>query len=315
MKRVSIIIPVLNEEKTLDEIFRFLFKNKERISEVLFVDGGSSDQSRELIKNKIKNNGKPAIRLLENPNKYVSFALNIAIPECSGDIIVRLDGHTVYADDYIEKTLESFKNVDAQIVGGPMRIRWNTIKQKAIGLATTSSFGVGNSNFHFPEHDGYTDSVYLGAWQKDIFNTTGLFDEKLRRNQDDEFHYRAKSLGFKIYQNPEIKSWYYPRASYRELFKQYFQYGLFKPLVLKKVNSEIKFRHVVPCIFVTYLLLLPALLMYANIFIIPLMIYVILSIVFGIKTGRRHFIPVMISFFVIHFSYGLGFVVSILKKK
>ena len=313
MKKVSVIIPVLNEEKTLDEIFIFLYKNKDRISEALFVDGGSSDCSRELIKNRIQNNDKLDIRLLENSKKYVSFALNKAIPECSENIIVRLDSHTVYAEDYIEKTIDTFNRVDAQVVGGPMRQRWTTNKQKAIGLATTSPFGIGNSNFHFPEYEGYTDSVYLGSWKKDIFNTTGLFDEQLVRNQDDEFHYRAVSLGIKIYQNPEIKSWYYPRASYMKLFTQYFQYGLYKPLVLRKVRSEIKLRHIIPSMFVLYLILLPILSIVTFISFIQLVIYFILSIVFGIKTGGMQFIPVMISFLVIHFAYGFGFLIGLLK--
>lgn len=40
-------------------------------------------------------------------------------------------------------------------------------------------------------------------------------------------------------------------------FSQFFQYGLFKPLVLQKVKSEFKFRHIIPSIFVLYVLLLP----------------------------------------------------------
>ena len=66
-------------------------------------------------------------------------------------------------------------------------------------------FGVGNSSFHFEDFEGFTDSVYLGAWKRKIFEKTGLFDTTFKRNQDDEFHYRAKSMGFKVYQDPEIK--------------------------------------------------------------------------------------------------------------
>ena len=94
--------------------------------------------------------------------------------------------------------MDSFENIDADIIGGPMRIAKGSEFQNTVGWVTSNKFGVGNSSFHFEGYEGYTDSVYLGAWKKDVFKTTGLFETNLVRNQDDEFHYRAKTFGFKI---------------------------------------------------------------------------------------------------------------------
>ena len=195
--------------------------------------------------------------MLHNKNKIVPYALNIAIKQSTGNPIIRLDAHTEYANDYIEKVIETFETTGADIVGGPMRAIGKTNFQKAVAYATSTKLGVGDSQFHDENAKGFVDSVYLGAWKREIFYDVGYFDEKMKRNQDDEFHYRAKSKGKKIYLNPEIKSRYYPRSSFRKLFMQYYQYGLYKPLVLKKIKTEIKLRHLVPIGFVFYLMLIP----------------------------------------------------------
>jgi hypothetical protein len=173
--------------------------------------------------------------------------------------------------------------------------------------------GVGNSNFHFEDFSGYTDSVYLGAWRRQIFNTTGLFDEMMKRNQDDEFHYRAKSLGFKTYQDKQIRSYYYPRDSASKLFRQYFEYGLYKPLVLKKIKSEVKLRHLVPAGFVLYLF---SLLFIHNIYwFIPLFAYTAAALYFAWKGSNSWQVRAYIfcCYFILHFSYGAGFLLGLRK--
>jgi len=201
-------------------------------------------------------------------------------------------------------------------VGGPMRIAKGNAVQEAIGYATSNFFGVGNSSFHFEDFEGFTDSVYLGAWRKSIFQKTGLFDELLKRNQDDEFHYRAKSLGFTIYQSPAIKSFYYPRNTFGKLFKQYFQYGLYKPIVLKKISSAVSLRHLVPSLFVLYLIGLP---LFAAINItyacIPLLLYAAANLFFAAISKKNPLQVLRISFayLTIHISYGSGFLLGLEK--
>jgi glycosyltransferase involved in cell wall biosynthesis len=310
---ISIICPIFNEEKYLPSLIEFFLISEPKERELYLIDGGSTDKTIEIIEKYIKKYEN--IKLIKNPDKYVSFGLNKAIPLCRGDIIVRLDAHTEYSDDYLTSIIQTFEETGADIVGGPMRVVGKTKFQKAVAHATTNLFGIGDSKFHGENNEGYVDSVYLGAWKKDIFNDTGLFDEKMIRNQDDEFHYRAKSLGKKIYLNPKIKSYYYPRENIRSLFKQYYQYGLYKPLVLRKIQSEIKARHLIPPLFTFYILSLP-IVIFNKYWIIPFLLYIALDILNSI-TIRNDFkskIYALIVFPVIHISYGLGFLKSILIK-
>ena len=87
-----------------------------------------------------------------------------------------------------------------------------------------------------------------------FFKKIGFFDEELVRNQDDEMSYRIQKFGGKIFFNPKIKSVYYSRTNLKRLFKQYFQYGLFKPLVFYKTKYGMQFHHFIPTLFVLYLL-------------------------------------------------------------
>jgi GT2 family glycosyltransferase len=246
----------------------------------------------------------------------VPFALNLAIPICSAEIIVRIDAHTKYADDYFKNILETFNNIGADIVGGPTRTAFKDTFQEAVAYVFNTPFGMGNSSVHDVAFNGYTDSVTFGAWKRELFDKTGLFDVRFKRNQDDEFHYRARSLGFKIYQNSDIKLWYYPRNTIRGLFKQYFEYGLYKPLVLKKNKSGLSIRHLVPTIFVLYLLSLYIVLSWSWYFIIPLILYFSLTFYFALKATSsikaKLFIPLVYP--IVHLGYGIGFILGLRKK-
>lgn len=310
---ITVICPVYNEEEYIENVLRFFIESKPEDKELILVDGGSTDRTIEIISEWIKNYEN--IRLLHNKNKYVPFALNLAIKNSQGDPIIRLDAHTIYEKDYFIKILETFEKTNADIVGGPMRKIGKTEFQLAVAYATTTVFGIGDSKIHKIDYSGESDHVYLGAWRRKIFEDIGYFDEKLVRNQDDEFHYRAKSFGKKIYLSSEIVSYYYPRKTLLGLFKQYFQYGYYKPFVMQKIKSEIKLRHLIPALFAGYLLSLPILLFINILFVIPLLLYFLINLIFTLQNKgslTQKFLLFLI-YPIIHFAYGLGSILGIGK--
>ena len=310
---ITVICPTYNEKEFIEQIIRFFLNAKPDDKELLIVDGGSADGTREIVKEWASKYS--SIKLIDNPDKYVPFALNKAIRMSLGNPIIRLDAHTEFAHDYFERIIETFNIIGADIVGGPMRAVGKSNFQKAVAYATGTVFGVGDSKIHRENYAGESDHVYLGAWQRKLFEKIGFFDERLKRNQDDEFHYRARSLGKKIYLNPDIKSFYYPRDSIKKLVSQYYQYGLFKPLVLKKIKSEIKLRHLIPSIFCIYIIGLP--LSYLSLlYLLPLFVYIFLDFYFSIrKRGKITIIVLLLIIYpAIHISYGWGFITGLLKK-
>jgi glycosyltransferase involved in cell wall biosynthesis len=316
---LSVICPTYNESCYIENVLSFCVNAYPTDKEIIFIDGGSKDDTCEIINKWIAT--YPNIRLLHNPNRTVPFALNIAIPECKGDIIVRLDAHTTYASDYFEAILTTFEKSGADIVGGPTRTAFKNKTQEAVAYIICTSFGIGGSKVHDADYEGENDTVTFGAWKKDMFDYTGLFDTSLKRNQDDEFHYRARSKGLTIYQSSTIKLYYYPRSTLKSLFSQYYQYGLYKPLVLSKIKSGMKLRHLVPAIFVLYLVMICLGLLQHVVPIIyvllPLIFYCLIAAYFALKSGKHSMVKVriFIAYFALHISYGTGFLVGLVKVK
>ena len=309
---ITVLCPTYNEAEYIEKVLKFFINVKPTDKELLIIDGGSSDGTKKIVSdwtNKYSN-----IRLLENENKYVPFALNIGIKNSKGDPIIRLDAHTEYAEDYFEQIIKTFNDTGADIVGGPMNAIGKTNFQIAVAHATSTVFGVGDSKIHKAKYKGESDHVYLGAWRRKLFDEIGYFDERLKRNQDDEFHYRARSLGKRIYLNPEIKSFYYPRNSFSKLISQYFQYGLFKPIVLRKIKSEIKLRHIFPSLFSIYILSLVFAFL-SKFYLLPLFVYISIDIYFSIraKSNIKIIINSLLIYPVLHLSYGFGFLTGLFR--
>jgi succinoglycan biosynthesis protein ExoA len=309
----SIICPVYNESAFLPELLSFLSQCLPEPSQIFLIDGGSIDNSREIIlkwKEKL-----PQLQLIFNPNRTVPYALNLAIPMCKGDIIVRIDAHTKYAKDYFGKILETFNNTAADIVGGPTRTSFKEPFQESVAYVFNTPFGMGNSSVHDLAFNGYTDSVTFGAWKTELFHKTGLFDVRFKRNQDDEFHYRARSMGFKIYQNSDIKLWYYPRNNIKGLLRQYFEYGLYKPMVIQKNKSGLSIRHLVPSLFVLYIVSMFAMLFWSLLVAIPLILYFFIAFIFSLKAessmSAKLYIPLVYP--IVHLGYGIGFIFGLRK--
>ena len=311
---ISVVCPTYNEANHIQELLEFFVNAKPGNKELIIIDGGSADGTTEIIQEWTKKYNN--IKLFKNSNKYVPYALNIGIKQCKGDVIIRIDAHSDYSPDYFEKILQTFEETGADIVGGPYLTKSESNFQEAVAKAISNPFGIGDSKAHNPDFKGYADSVPYGAWKKELFDEIGWFDERLVRNQDDEFHYRAKSLGKKIYLNPEIKLWYYPRSSLGSLFNQYLEYGIYKPLVLKKIKTEIKLRHLVPALFVLYLLLLP--LIFLTIYwLIPLIIYLIIDIIISLITKGKLIVKLysVVVYPAIHLAYGAGFLTGLIRLK
>jgi len=223
---VTIAIPVLNEEKFIENVVRsFLSMPYPNLKEILIADGGSTDSTIEIVENLAKENDK--IKLLKNPNKFQSFALNKMINVAEGEVFLRADGHCEYDINYVDNCVEALLVSKARNVGGSQRYKAKNAVQSGIALAVQSFFGNGGAKYMDQTFEGFGDTVFLGCfWTEDLKNIGG-FSTKNVTNQDSELNLRLieKHGTESIYITPKIKSWYYPRSNFRTLFKQYFKYG------------------------------------------------------------------------------------------
>ncbi len=334
MKRISILIPVYNEELFIKSFISTLLNQDifENIHEILFIDGNSNDNTRDFLKKIIKKYRN--IKLLINPCKTVPYALNAGIKNSAGDIIIRLDAHAEYPTNYISTLVYYLDKLNADNVGASaITVPSNKSKRaRAIAISMSSIFGVGNATFrldHFNNKEYIeVDTVPFGCYRREVFERIGLFDEQLTRNQDNEFNERLRKAGGKIYLIPSLKIKYYARESYSKLYRMFFQYGYFGPLVDLKLKRPTRLRRYIPTLFVLSLIL-PLLMMpvdnrFGLVSAISLGLYILASAFFSLyELYRRKNISLFpflaYAYLVSHISYGIGYIAGVwdflLKKK
>lgn len=320
---LSVVCPVYNEEKHIDACIKSVLCQdypKDDL-EVIFVDGRSTDRTREIIDSYSSEYG--FIRLLDNPKRIAPTALNIGIKEAKGDCILRLDAHAKYPNNYFTVLVSKLRELDAENVGGvcitlPAE---DTPVCRAIAAAMSSPFGMGNSHFRVgADKEMLVDTVPFGCLKREIFDKIGFFDEELVRNQDDEFNGRITKNGGKIWLLPNVEIEYYARNTIGKTAKMFYQYGLFKPLVNRKLQKPTTLRQFFPPLFVAGLVFGGLLSIFSVpirwIYLSVLIVYLLLSLLFAVRRTKRlpDFLIMPIVFFVIHVSYGAGYWVGIFKQ-
>ena len=320
---LSVICPIYNEEKyiakCLDSIIEQDYPKNDM--ELLLVDGMSTDRTRDVIAGYQKN--YPWIKVLDNPKRIAPCAMNVGIKASSGEIIIRLDAHVLYPSNYFSVLVSKLQELpDAENVGAicktlPVN---DTIEAQSIAAVLSSSFGMGNSYFRVGASEVMeVDTVPFGCFHRAIFDKVGLYDEELVRNQDDELNARIINSGGKIYLIPELECKYFARDTAKKVYKMFYQYGLFKPLVNKKLGSPATVRQFFPLCFVLGLILGPILCSFMTVlwtvYITVILIWLLLATYFSYKDSKQ-LKRILVQdgiYFVVHFGYGWGYIVGIFK--
>lgn len=320
---LSVIVPIYQEEKYIAKCIDSMLSQdypKDDL-EIILVDGMSKDRTREIVATYTAK--YPFIRMIDNPERIAPCAMNRGIKEAKGDVIMRLDAHVYYPKNYFSLLVEKLNELPgAENVGAlcntlPVN---DSITARSIAAVLSSSFGMGNSHFRVgADKEMEVDTVPFGCFHKSIFDKVGLYDEELVRNQDDELNARIIKAGGKIYLIPQLVCEYYARDTAKKVYKMFYQYGVFKPLVNKKLGSPATVRQFFPLFFVMGLLvgsvvcLLLPVLWWAYFAVI--MLWFILATSFSLKDSKslkRILIQNWI-YFVVHFGYGWGYIVGIYK--
>ncbi len=323
---VSIIVPCFNEERTIGFLLDAILRQTYPIDdiEVLIADGMSTDATRDIVKGFKREYPDLHVRLVDNPKRVIPAALNRAIEHSKGDILVRLDAHSMPARDYVERCVSVIKRTGAANVGGAWDIQpseddWIA---RAIAIAAAHPLGAGGARYRTGGEAGETDTVPFGAFPRTWLEKVGRFDEELETNEDYEYNVRLKQAGGVIYFDPEIRSTYYARPDLISLGKQYARYGFWKARMLKRFPSSLRWRQAIPPLFICAIIFLamcgfllkPAWWLLG----IVLGIYLAVTCVAGLISGlhRRDLfaaIGVPLAFWVMHFAWGGAFLWSVFR--
>ena len=325
LPRVSIVIPCYNEERYIGIVLENLQRQYpiER-SEIIVVDGKSEDGTRGIVEGFIGRPDTTLVRLIDNPARNIPTALNLGIKAATGEIIIRMDAHSVPSANYVRRAVEVLEEGETEVVGMPWRIApgAGTPTARAIALAVAHPFGIGDAKYRATNvQTQYVDTVPFGVFRKSLWTRLGGFNEELLANEDYDFYYRVRRDGGRVLLDAAAHSTYFARPTLKELAKQYARYGGWKAQMVKLHPESIRPRQVVAPAFVLALIGLGTLgLVWRPGWLALLGVvvaYAALALWFGFRAAAKRgevglTVPVAFVFFVLHVTWGGSFLRGLL---
>jgi len=217
----SVIVATLNEVTNIDHVMDIALSDK-AVIELIIADGGSNDRTVEKIRARAADDDR--VKLIHNPDRGQAAGLNMAASLASAALLIRLDGHTRYAPDYVSVSLDAWRPGVA--VGGPMLAEGSTAWARATVSAMQDPLAIGPARFHHADDIEEVDTVYLGTFERSRFLDIGGYRTFPSGTvEDTDFYSRWRSHDGIVFVDPAIQSWYRPRGTWRGLVRQYFRYG------------------------------------------------------------------------------------------
>jgi glycosyltransferase involved in cell wall biosynthesis len=251
---LTIIIPCYNEQATIAAMLEAIYNQTYPRAnlEVIIADGLSRDRTREVIDSFLESHPDLYICVVDNPARTIPSALNQAIRQARGEIIVRLDAHSMPIPEYVERCVSVIESGKGDNVGGVWEIHpgAQTWIAESISLAAAHPLGVGDALYRLKPQAGAVDTVPFGSFRRALIEKIGAFDESLLTNEDYEFNTRVRASGGTVWLDPSIRSIYLARATLGQLAKQYWRYGFWKWRMLRRHPHTLRWRQALPPLFV-----------------------------------------------------------------
>lgn len=247
---VGVVIPCRNEAATVGSLLDALAAQEQQPDLVVVVDDGSTDGTAGTIERWRSAHAHPPVRLLPNAGRGIAAAVNTGVRALGTDLIVRLDGHCRPARDYVRRLSLLAAAPDVGVAGGAWEIApgAGSAAARAIALAGSHPFGSGGAAYRHPRRSDplTTDTVPFGCFRRRVWESLGGYDESLGANEDYEFNWRARRSGLRVVLDPSVRCTYLARATLGALARQYFRYGRWKAVVLRRQPLSLRLRQLAP---------------------------------------------------------------------
>lgn len=324
---ISIIVPCYNEEATigllLDAIRQQTFPRQQM--EIVIADGLSQDGTRAAIAAFQAAHPDLVVQVKDNPCRTIPSGLNAAGTAARGDIIIRLDAHSVPIPQYAERCVDAIENGKGTVVGGVWDIRpgGEGLIANAIAQAAAHPLGVGDAMYRLRATEGPVDTVPFGAFRRSLFEQMGGFDESLLTNEDYEFNTRVRQAGGVVWLDPAIRSTYIARASLQALARQYWRYGYWKCKMLQRHPGSLRWRQALPPAFAASVIGLGLLSLFLPLarflLLLELAVYLLILVAASLQAAIRRRMPLLflglpLAIATMHLSWGSGFLWSLFSR-
>jgi succinoglycan biosynthesis protein ExoA len=319
---VSVLLAIRNEAPLLRGSLAAIAAQdypSERM-EVVVADGASVDGSRGMVEAFAASHPFP-VRIVDNPKRSAAAGFNAGLQLARGTVIVILGARALPAPTFLTESVLALNESGADVVGGVVRAFAEGAEAQAAALALGSPFGVGDARYRYSQSAGDVDTVNYGAYRSSVFQEAGGFDETMDNVEDDEFNYRLRAAGKRLYLSPRIRCAYVSRPTIASLAAQYARYGYPKVRVMLRHPKQMRPRQFAPAGLVAALLL--GLAGYSRwelarrLFWLTTGAYTFASLVASCAIVRRsglRYLPLLpLAFGAMHISYGAASLAGVLR--
>jgi succinoglycan biosynthesis protein ExoA len=319
---LSVLLAIRNETSLLDGSLAAIAAQdypRERM-EVIIADGNSVDGSRAKVE-AFAGSAPFPVTIVSNPKRSAAAGFNAGLSLARGAVIVILGARALPAPTFLSQSVLVLHESGADAVGGVVHALAEGTEAQAVALALGSPFGVGDARYRYSHFAGDVDTVNYGAYRRAVFEQAGGFDETMQNVEDDEFNYRLRAAGRRLYLSPTIRCAYVSRPSIVSLASQYGRYGYPKVRVLRRYPSQMRPRQFVPAGMVAALLL--CLTGYHRVALARRLFWlvagaytcanVLTSLTLAKRAGMRYLLLLPAAFAGMHFGYGAASLAGVLR--
>ena len=251
MTKISFIVVAYNAAQSLDALLGDLLSQTiapEQL-EALLVDSASTDDTAQIMR-RFAARAPFEVKLLENPKRWLASGINVALRAATGDAVIRLDAHARMPKDFLQKNLDALARgediVGGSVCGAPPETAWEAVTR----ALDTSRFCGGAAPFRNGGEARYVDTLAYALYRREVYDRVGLYDERLRRTEDNDMHYRMRKAGYRFYFSPDIVSWHAARKTLRGQLSQKWGNGYWIGRTMRIQPRCFAPRHLVPALFV-----------------------------------------------------------------
>lgn len=324
-QKLSIGIIAYNEEFFLPNLLADIRSQKypHELIEVLLIDSGSTDETKRIMESFKNDNDFYSVKVLDNPKKIQAAGWNVAISNFSGDVLSRIDAHTHIPSDFSEKVMKHIKDGET-VVGGvrPCVIENDTPWANVLLQVENSLFGSSVNSSRRSQEKKYVKTMFHASYRRKVLENVGFFNEKLLRTEDNEYHYRVREAGYKLFYDPSIISYQFARSNFKKMVKQKYSNGYWIGYTLKICPGCISIYHLIPFLFVISIILtsLLAIIGYWKLSALMWILYAVFAFInTSISIISKGFyiqsILMPVLFLILHLSYGMGTLFGLMKQK
>ena len=237
--KISVIIPVYNEEKHIEECIQSILKNERTPDEILVADGGSSDHTIDIVSQ------YPSIILLNNLERTAAAGRNVALSRSTGDIIAFTDGDCIARRNWLYEIERAFRTQPIDGLGGKVETApfenkyeeyWGTLAWKKIMNFGNESYIVSKRTLN----DAFVTANC--AYRRDLLEQLNGFDTWFGNHAEDvDLCWRALKRGANLLYEPAAVIEAHSVTTIKGIRQKSFRNGVSSSKLQKRYGEPINY--------------------------------------------------------------------------